>query len=154
LTKTFIKLVLLKESPTFELWLFAARNSFEELEQYCRENEEVWKQISSVLCDPRKGVGYFIRHGIPDSLITQLTCGLLKQCQDLSDRNAKNIDDLSKTMMTLKSEVDGFKCRATEIANEFKLRNEDLVWHVQSLRQYFRHIRKSGFVGLLGRISC
>jgi hypothetical protein len=62
-----------KETPTFDLWLLAARYQFIELEDYCRSNDAVFKGIKEVLCDPKRGLEHMVRmQEIPLSLMTKV----------------------------------------------------------------------------------
>jgi hypothetical protein len=56
-----------------ELWYFAAKYSFVELEQYCRSNSGVNNEIKEILADPGKGVKFLLNdQGIPLAIINEI----------------------------------------------------------------------------------
>jgi hypothetical protein len=71
--------IFARESPSLELWEFAARYSFDEMEQYCRKDANVLYQIDSIMSDPGKGMEYFLSRHLPVSFLTRLVYDLLKR---------------------------------------------------------------------------
>lgn len=58
------------ESYSLDLWLFAARYSFLELESRCRSSTPTFDEIKSIFCDPTKGLAFLHRvHNIPFSIL-------------------------------------------------------------------------------------
>lgn len=70
--------MLRKDPPTYDLWHFAARYSFLELEEYCRESLPVRVDIAQVIADPTKGFVHLLNAGLPMPLVNKLVCDLLK----------------------------------------------------------------------------
>ena len=70
--------MLRKDPPTYDLWHFAARYSFLELEEYCRESSPVSVEIAQVIADPTKGFVHLLNAGLPMPLVNKLVCNLLK----------------------------------------------------------------------------
>jgi len=69
-TKT---LILDKHKITIDLWTFAARNDFRELEEYCQTKGEVRDEVRETLGDEKKGLVYFVRdQGIPLVVMSRL----------------------------------------------------------------------------------
>jgi len=72
------KWILRKDPPTYDLWHFAARYSFLELEEYCRESTPLSLEIAQVIADPTKGFVHLLNAGLPMPLVNKLVCDLLK----------------------------------------------------------------------------
>lgn len=70
--------MLRKDPPTYDLWQFAARYSFLELEKYCRQSRSVRVEISKTILNPTKGIIYLLNVGLPLSLINELICDIFK----------------------------------------------------------------------------
>ena len=68
-----------KITPSFELWIFAARYSFIELEKYCRCHEQVFPTIVKTLRSPSEGIGTLINFHISISIISEIVCDILKE---------------------------------------------------------------------------
>ena len=61
------------ETPTLELWYFAAKYSFVELEQYCRSNSSVNNEIKVILANSTEGVKFLLNdQGIPLAIINEI----------------------------------------------------------------------------------
>ena len=61
------------ETPTLELWYFAAKYSFVELEQYCRSNSNVDNEIKVILANSNEGVNFLLHdQGIPLAIINKI----------------------------------------------------------------------------------
>jgi hypothetical protein len=65
-----------------ELWELAARYSFQEYEQYCREDPNLLRQIESIITDPSKGIKYFLGCQLSVDFVTQLVCDFTGRLQD------------------------------------------------------------------------
>lgn len=77
--------IFAQESPTLELWELAARYSFDEMEQYCRKDANVLRQIDSIVSDPSRGVEYLLSRHLPVPLVSRLVCDLFKtRTQDVA----------------------------------------------------------------------
>jgi hypothetical protein len=66
-----------KDRPTFDLWLFAARHSFSELEEYCRTDEKVCTQLTTILGDRKKGVPHLLNAGLSVPIVNQAVCDVI-----------------------------------------------------------------------------
>jgi hypothetical protein len=75
-------LILAKETPNMELWEMAARYSFQELEQYCRKDPNIWGQIESVIRDPSEGIKYFLGRQLSVDFVNQLFLDFTRRLQD------------------------------------------------------------------------
>jgi len=86
--------------PTFELWEFAVRHSFEEMERYCRT--VLSEQIDSIITDRSKGVQYLLERGLPVSFVSQLVCDIVTrmQCQRQHVRWLRHCLDEADVMRT------------------------------------------------------
>lgn len=69
--------IFVKESPTLELWEFAARHSFDEMEQYCRRDPNVALQIDSIISDPKKGLEYLLSRHLAVPFVSRLVSSIL-----------------------------------------------------------------------------
>jgi len=80
-TQNYTRLwVLSHEQATMDLWEFAARYSFEEMETYCRK--ALSDAIDSMLGDQSKGIQYLvIDRGLSLSFVSQLVLDLAKRAQ-------------------------------------------------------------------------
>lgn len=58
-------LIITKYPPSVDLWEFAARYIFPELEGYCLENKSVYEELLKVLANPEQGIARFSKKGIP-----------------------------------------------------------------------------------------
>ena len=77
--------IFAQEMPTLELWELAARYSFDEMEQYCRKDTNVLRQIDSIVSDPRRGVEYLLNRHLPVPFVSRLVCDLFKtRTQDVA----------------------------------------------------------------------
>jgi hypothetical protein len=64
------KFILRPERYDLDLWLFAARYSFLELESHCRAFVPLFDEIILILCDPSKGLSFLHNvHKIPLSTL-------------------------------------------------------------------------------------
>src|SRR5579859_380308 len=70
--------MLHKKAKTYDLWHFAARYSFHELEAYCREISAVKLQIAQIIADPDKGFMHFVNAGIPITLVSKMVSDVLQ----------------------------------------------------------------------------
>jgi hypothetical protein len=66
--------ILEADPPTLELWEFAARYSFNQLEQYCRKNKQVSTEILTIIKNRTQGIEYLINRQLPLSFVSQLVC--------------------------------------------------------------------------------
>jgi hypothetical protein len=62
-----------------DLWIFAVRYDFPELETHCLAFEQVKREILSTLRNPQLGVGYFINAGLPLSSINKVIAAILNR---------------------------------------------------------------------------
>jgi hypothetical protein len=77
--------IFAQELPTLELWELAARYSFDEMEQYCRKDAKVLRQIDSIVSDPSRGVEYLLSRHLPVPFVSRLVCDLFKtRTQDVA----------------------------------------------------------------------
>lgn len=69
--------------PDYDLWLFAARYGFYELDHYCRLNPKVFQRIKEVIRDKKRGIKYFVEKGLSLWVLNAVTI------QFLDDANSK-----------------------------------------------------------------
>lgn len=72
-----MRYVVRKVRPTFELWQLAARHALSELEEYCRSDERIFFQLTSILGDPRKGIDSLLNSGVSLFIVNQVVCDVV-----------------------------------------------------------------------------
>jgi hypothetical protein len=71
--------ILDADPPTPQLWEFAARYSFGQLELYCRKNKQVSSQMLTIIQNRTQGIEYLTNRQLPLSLVSQLVCDYVRR---------------------------------------------------------------------------
>jgi hypothetical protein len=72
-----MKYIVRKDRPTFKLWQLAARHALSELEEYCRNDERIFSQLTIILGDRKKGIDYLLNSGISLLIVNQVVCDVV-----------------------------------------------------------------------------
>ena len=84
-----------------ELWLFAARYSLTELEEYCRTDPKVFKKLVRTVTNPTKGIESLRNQDqIPLSTLNDLVCDIVSRLTSQRDGKIAKLNQLHHVGVT------------------------------------------------------